>query len=182
MRTVAAALALLLSASGASAAEPGVAQPDATSAAEPGATMTADGTTPPPETIAITGAVHNPGAVTLQELMKMPPVDVTVTQQTDKGPVTGTFRGALLWTLVSQADPVDGPEKNAYLRHTIFVSGADGYTTALSDGEIDPKLEGKHVIVAYAKDGVAFDGLRLVVPGDAHAARGVHDIAVIEVK
>ena len=140
------------------------------------------GTTPPPETIAIAGAVHNPGAVTLQELMKMPPIDVTVTQQTDKGSVTGTFRGALLWTLVQQADPVDGTEKNAYLRHTIFVSGADGYTAALSDGEIDPKLEGKQVIVAYMKDGVAFEGLRLVVPGDAHAARGVQDIAVIEVK
>jgi hypothetical protein len=32
------------------------------------------------------------------------------------------------------------------------------------------------------KDGKLFDGFQLVVPGDAHAARGVNDIAVIEVK
>jgi len=107
---------------------------------------------------------------------------VTVAQQTDHGPAAGTFRGALLWTVVQQAGPVDGPEKNAYLRHTILISGADGYAAALSEGEIDPKLEGKQVIVAYMKDGAAFEGLRLVVPGDAHAARGVHDIAIIEVK
>jgi hypothetical protein len=141
-----------------------------------------DGAAPPPETIAMTGAIHNPGSVTRQEIMKLPPVDVTVSQETDQGPVTGTFRGALLWTLVSQADPVDGTEKNASLRHTILVSGADGYAAALSEGEIDPKLEGKQVIVAYMKDGVAFESLRLVVPGDAHASRGVHDIAIIEVK
>ncbi len=154
----------------------------AASAAEPATMMTADGTTPPPESIAMTGAVHNPGSVTRQEIMKLPPVEVTLNQQTDKGPAAGTYRGALLWTLVQQAEPVDGPEKNAYIRHTIMVSGADGYTAALSEGEIDPKLEGKQVIVAYMKDGAPFDGLRLVVPGDAHASRGVHDIAIIEVK
>jgi len=142
----------------------------------------ADPITPPPETIAITGAVHNPGAVTRQEIMKLAPVDVTVTQETDHGTVTGTFRGALLWTIVSQAEPVNGPEKNSYLKHTILVTGADLYAAALGEGEIDPKLEGKQVIVAYMKDGVPFAGLRLVVPGDAHASRGVHDISIIEIK
>lgn len=135
-----------------------------------------------PQTIMLTGAVKNPGAVTLEELMKLPPVDVTVTQETDHGPVTGSFRGALLWTVISQAQPIDGPEKNAYLRHTILVSGSDGYAAALSQGEVDPRLEGKQVILAYAKDGQPFAGFRLVVPGDAHASRGVHDIAIIEVK
>jgi hypothetical protein len=140
------------------------------------------GATPPPETIAITGAIHNPDAVTREEIMKLPPVDVTVTQQTDNGPLTGTFRGALLWTIVQNAAPSDGPEKNAYVRHTILVTGADGYAASLSEGELDPRLEGKQVIVAYMKDGAEFEGLRLVVPGDAHGARGVHDISIIEVK
>ena len=142
----------------------------------------AESPTPPPESIAITGAVHNPGQITREELMALPPVEVTVTQQTDHGPITGKFKGALLWTLIQRAEPTNGPEKNAYLKHTILVSGADGYAAALSEGELDPKLEGKQVIVAYMKDGAPFDGLRLVVPGDAHAARGVHDIAIIEVK
>jgi len=136
----------------------------------------------PPQSIVLTGSIRNPGAVTREELMKDQPVDVTLTQQTDHGPVTATFRGALLWTVIRQAEPVDGPEKNAYLRHTILVTGADGYAAALAEGEIDPKLEGKQAIIAYAKDGQPLDGLRLVVPGDAHASRGVHDVAIIEVK
>ena len=135
-----------------------------------------------PQTILLTGALRNPGAVTLEELAKLPPVDVTVSQETDHGPVTGSFRGALLWTVIQQAQPIDGPEKDAYLRHTILVSGSDGYAAALAQGEIDPKLEGKQVILAYAKDGVPFAGFQLVVPGDAYASRSVHDIAIIEVK
>ena len=105
-----------------------------------------------------------------------------MSQQTDKGPSEGKYRGVLLWTLIDRAGLVNGTDKNAYLRHTILVSGADGYAAALSEGEIDPKLEGKQVIVAYMKDAKLLDGMQLVVPGDAHAARGVHDIAIIEVK
>jgi len=138
--------------------------------------------TPPPETIMLTGAVRNPGAVTQEELMKLPPVDVIVNQETDHGPVTGSFRGALLWTVIQQAQPIDGTEKNASLRHTFLVSGSDGYAAALSQGEIDPKLENKQVIVAYAENGAPFLGFRLIVPGDAQASRSVHDIAIIEVK
>jgi len=38
------------------------------------------------------------------------------------------------------------------------------------------------VILAYQKDGAALDRPRLVIPGDVRAARGVHDVATIEVK
>ena len=51
-------------------------------------------------------------------------------------------------------------------------------------GEIDPRFEGKNVIVAYDKDGKplsAAEGLRLVVPLDHHGGRAVRDIATIEV-
>jgi hypothetical protein len=147
-----------------------------------GPAFAADPDVPPPESIARVGAIQNPGSVTKEEIAHLPPVDVTVSEQTDKGPSEGKYRGALLWTLIDHAGLVTGTDKNAYLRHTILVSGADGYAAAFSEGEIDPKLEGKQVIVAYMKDGKIFDGLRLVVPGDAHASRGVHDISVIEVK
>jgi hypothetical protein len=147
-----------------------------------GPALAADPDVPPPESIALVGAIQNPGSVTKEEIAHLPPVDVTVNEQTDKGTSEGKYRGVLLWTLVDRAGLVNGTDKNAYLRHTILVSGADGYAAALSEGEIDPKLEGKQVIVAYMKDGKLFDGLRLVVPGDAHASRGVHDISIIEVK
>ncbi len=137
---------------------------------------------PPPVSIVLIGAIQNPGSVTKEELSHLPPVTVTVSQQTDKGAVTGTYVGALLWTVIDHAGLVNGPEKNAYLRHTILVTGADGYAAAFAEGEIDPKLEGKQIVIAYMKDGALIDGLSLVVPGDAHASRDVHDIATIEVK
>jgi hypothetical protein len=137
---------------------------------------------PPPVSIALIGAIQNPGSVTKEELSHLPPVTVDVSQETDKGPATGKYVGALLWTVIQNAALANGSDKNAYLRHTILVTGADGYAAAFAEGEIDPKLEGKQIIIAYMKDGVLIDGLRLVVPGDTHASRSVRDIATIEVK
>ncbi len=144
--------------------------------------LAADTDVPPPESVVLTGAVKAPDSITKEELSRLPPTDVTLNAETDKGPMTGTFRGVLLWTLIDRAGLVNGGDKNAYLKHTILVSGVDGYTVSLSEGEIDPKLEGKKIIVAYMKDGKLFDGLRLIVPGDAHAARDVRDLLTIEVK
>jgi hypothetical protein len=77
---------------------------------------------------------------------------------------------------------VSGSGKNAALRHTILVIGSDGYAVALSEGEVDPKLEGKQVILALTKNGTALDQPQLVVPLDAHASRDVHDVVGIEIK
>ena len=137
---------------------------------------------PPPESVVLNGAIKAPDSITKEELSRMPPVEVTLNAETDKGPMQGTFRGVLLWTLIDRAGLVNGDEKNGYLKHTVLACGADGYCAALSEGEIDPKLEGKKIIVAYMKDGKLFDGLRLIVPGDAHAARDVRDLMTIEVK
>lgn len=72
-----------------------------------------------------------------------------------------------------------------------FLSRSDSYAGrgaanlpagALSEGEIDPKLENKQVILAYEEDGKPLDAPRLVVPGDLHAPRGVHDVVSISVQ
>jgi hypothetical protein len=149
-----------------------------TASALAGGSSAAQGGTP---AIALTG-VKNVGEIWLDTLRKLPPVTITVSQQTDHGPVNASFTGALLWTVIDQAGWVDGAGKNATLRHTILVTGSDGYAAALSEGEIDPKLEGKQVILAYEKDGQPLDAPRLVVPGDAHAARSVHDVVGIDVR
>jgi hypothetical protein len=131
--------------------------------------------------VSLTG-VKAPAQLWIDDLKKLPQVTVTVSQATDHGPVNATFAGALLWTVIDSAGWIDGAQKNAYLRHTILVTGKDGYAAALSEGEIDPKLEGKQVILAITKDGASLDAPRLVVPGDAHASRGVHDVTAIAVQ
>jgi hypothetical protein len=135
-----------------------------------------------PPTVTVSGAVQHPITLTIADLKAMPGLDVTVSQQTDRGPAQGKFHGVLLWSVIDKAGLLNGTQKNAYLRHTLLVSGSDGYAAALSEGEIDPKLEGKQVLLAYEKDGALLGAPRLVVPGDAHAARGVHDVVSVEVK
>ena len=135
-----------------------------------------------PTTITISGTVQHPLTLTAADLKAMPGIDVAVNQQTDRGPSDGKFHGVLLWQVLTKAVLIDSSEKNAYIRHTIVITGKDGYAAALSEGEIDPRLEGKQVIVAIEKDGQPLDAPQLVVPGDAHGSRGVHDVMSIEVR
>ena len=48
----------------------------------------------------------------------------------------------LLWTLLEKAQPIDEPGKNASLKHTLLITGQDGYAEALALGDIDPHYEG----------------------------------------
>jgi DMSO/TMAO reductase YedYZ molybdopterin-dependent catalytic subunit len=132
--------------------------------------------------IQLSGAVKAPAEIWIANLKSLPINIVAVTQQTDHGPVSESFKGALLWTVIDNAGWANGPEKNAQIRRVVLVSGKDGYTAAIGEGEIDPKLEGKQVILAYEQDGKPLDAPRLVVPGDMHAARSVHDVAAITVQ
>ena len=135
--------------------------------------------------ISISGAVKTSAQLTQADLQKLPAQNVDVSFETARGQEHGAYKGVLLLTLLDRAVVIDGPEKSAHLRHTILVSGRDGYTIALSMGEIDPKFEGKTVIVAYEKDGRPLppsEGVRLIVPLDHHGGRAVRDISRIEIQ
>lgn len=74
------------------------------------------------------------------------------------------------------ADAIRGPA----LTMVIIAEAADGYRVAFSLGEIDPRLGNTDIVVADACDGkplAAADGpVRLVVPGEARAARSVRQL------
>jgi hypothetical protein len=131
--------------------------------------------------VAIGGQVQHPGAVTVADLKKLPVTTVPISFMTDKGQESASYAGALLWTVIGNAAPIDGPGKNARLRHTYLVTASDGYAVALSEGELDPNFEGKSVILAYEKDGKP-SGIRLIVPGDKHGGRAVRDVVRIDVQ
>ena len=135
--------------------------------------------------VAIGGAVQHPATVTVDDLKRLPPIAVPISFQTDKGVESANYTGALLWTVLTNAAPVDAPGRNARLRHTFLVTGSDGYMVSLSEGELDPMFEAKSVILAYEKDGKPLDpagSIRLVVPGDKHGGRAVRDIVRIDVQ
>src|SRR5579862_4799583 len=76
----------------------------------------------------VEGHVAHPGSLSLEQLKALPPVTVSLTFQTDHGPATGTWTGALLLDVVKGAAPIDsGNDKSAPLQHTILARGRDGY-------------------------------------------------------
>jgi hypothetical protein len=114
-------------------------------------------------TVVISGSAGSALNFSETDLRALPATEVTVSFETSHGLEQGTFRGVLLWSLLSKAGITDAPAKSSHLAHTISVEGRDGYKVALSIGEVDPKFEGKSVIVAYDRDGKPdseSDGLR----------------------
>ena len=128
--------------------------------------------------LSVTGAVMTPLHLTPGALRAMPATEVVFT-----GKQGGTYKGVLLYVLLDKASLKDKSGKNAFLQHTIMVTGSDGYAAALAVGEFDPNYEAKTVILAYDIDGRPLrDGYRLVVPGEKEGGRQVHDVVKIDVQ
>lgn len=137
---------------------------------------------PAPLELALQGRVEHPRTLALADLQALPPVTVEIERTEASGVQHASFTGALLWTLVTTAGPVDEPGKRTFLQHTLLARGRDGYAAALAVGELDPNFEGKQVLVAYAQDGKALPALRLVIPAEARPGRNVRDVVAIEVR
>ena len=90
----------------------------------------------------------------------------------------------LLWALLAEAGGIDDSEKGAELRHTIKITGRDGYRVVISTGEIAPDFGGKRAMLAYERDGkdLGQAGLRVVMPGDKRGGRFVRDVVRIEIE
>ena len=135
--------------------------------------------------LTIDGSVRTPQIVTVEEIRKLSTTRLDVTYQTPRGEETASFTGVLVWTLLDRAGGINEAERRAALRHTVLVTGRDGYAVSLSVGEIDPNLAAKPAIIAYLRNDQPFDSgevLRLVAPNDRHATRNVRDVVRIEVK
>jgi hypothetical protein len=134
------------------------------------------------DSVSIEGAVTHKRTLSLAELQALPPVTVETDFVRASGQRHVSYTGAALWPLLSEAGPVDEPGEKTFFRHVVIAHASDGYAVALSVGELDPNGEGKSVIIAYAEDGQPGKSLRLVVPGDHHASRSLHDLTSIEVR
>jgi len=135
--------------------------------------------------IAVSGEVQHALLLHFEDLQKLPQTTVLDSFMTERGAQTGTFSGPLLVAVVGAAGLAIAPGKNTKLRHTILVSGSDGYSVALSMGEIDLDYEGKAVILATSENGASIDpsaGVRLIVPNDKYGGRSVKQVTGIEVR
>jgi hypothetical protein len=83
-------------------------------------------------------------------------------------------------------DPKADPKTKSYpLRFALAARGRDGYIAAFSLAELLPDIGNHHVWVALDEDGQDIseqDGpIRLLAPDDAKPARGVHQLAEIDI-
>lgn len=130
------------------------------------------------------GKVKHPQRVNVDLLRSLPAEHVDVSFQAAHGTEKSSYTGVLLWALLAEAGGIDDPEKGAELRHTINITGRDGYSVVISTGEIAPDFGAKPAVVAYQRNGqeLGDNGLRVVMPGDRHGGRYVRDVVEIEVK
>jgi DMSO/TMAO reductase YedYZ molybdopterin-dependent catalytic subunit len=132
--------------------------------------------------LTLDGRVKQPQHFALDDLKKMPAQHADVTYQTDKGPVTASFTGVLLWSLIEQAGGIDDAAKGAVIRHAIRITAKDGWVVVTSTGEIAPDFGGKPALVAYERDGKPLDDFRIVMPGDKRGGRNARDVVTITVE
>jgi hypothetical protein len=80
---------------------------------------------------------------------------------------------------------VDPKLKNPQLRQVIIVSGRDGYAVVFSMAEVLPMVGDRPIWVALDEDGQPLNDndepVRLIVPDDKMPARGVHQVASIDI-
>jgi DMSO/TMAO reductase YedYZ molybdopterin-dependent catalytic subunit len=133
-------------------------------------------------TLSLEGKVRQPQHWTLDDLKKMPAEHVDVTFQTDHGPSTASFTGVLLWSLIEMTGGIDDATRNSVVRHTIRITATDHYVVVLSTGEIAPDFGNKGALISYERDGKPLDNFRLVIPGDKHGARDVHDVVTLKIE
>lgn len=141
----------------------------------------------PTSSFVVAGAVDRPATVALPGLQALPAQTVAATYGTGRGPVSASFTGPAIWSVLGQAGltPVPGG-RNSTLRDVVVATGSDGYAAAFSGGELDPRFGGSRAppLVAYAQDGqpLGSDGFaRAVVPGDVAGGRYVSNLTRLDV-
>ncbi len=136
--------------------------------------------------VSISGDVADPGLYNLPDLA--PTTTETVTYSAGGGPVTDTYTGITLRSLLDAAGGVNVTDaKNDILTKFVVATGADGYKAAFSLGEIEPKFGNQPVLVATTDTTGQFgpngsEGLAcMVVPGDRAGGRYVSDLVDLHV-
>jgi hypothetical protein len=141
----------------------------------------------------LNGDVVTPGVYDLTKLSALLATTQTVTYTAMGKPVTDSFTGTGLWTLLGSAGgivPVLGVKNSSLLNYVVAV-GSDGYEAVFSGGEINPIFGGSTTppldMVAFADtngqlgpggpDGFA----RMVVPGDTAGGRYVSNLVQLYV-
>jgi DMSO/TMAO reductase YedYZ molybdopterin-dependent catalytic subunit len=134
-----------------------------------------------PLVLSLDGKVKQPRHWTMDDLRKLPAQHVDVTYQSERGPVSASFVGVPLWSLIETAG-IDDDAKGALIRHAVRITASDGWVVVTSTGELAPDFGAKQALVAYERDGKPLADFRIVMPGDKHGGRYARDVLTISVE
>ncbi len=143
----------------------------------------------PSTSLSVTGDVLAPGSFDLSQLDALPQVTQTDTYTAGGTPVTDTFTGPSLWSVLNAAGGVKTTPgiKNDALRKVVIATGTDGYTAAVAIGEISPSFGNRPYLVATSDSAgqIASGGpqgfARLTAPGDKAGGRYVSNLESVRV-
>ncbi|WP_077001549.1 molybdopterin-binding oxidoreductase [Variovorax sp. KK3] len=147
----------------------------------------------PATSLKLEGSIDLPRSYTAADLAARAPVTQTVTYTSGSGSGSQTkiYTGANLWSLLADAGiQLDASRKNDVLGRYVVATGADGYRSIFSLGEIHPEFGNRASIVAYAAvtggssaplDEV--DGpFRVTAPTDIKGGRYVSSLVKLQVQ
>jgi hypothetical protein len=155
--------------------------------------LAAMGAAPAPSEIHIEGTAITPSGWSVEQLQTQLATEIRPVEYKSKGvthtfscvPLVSVLKAAGVQTDFAMQGKTNPKVKNPQMRQAIVVSGRDGYTVVFSLAEALPMVGNRAIWVALEEDGKPLsqsDGpVRLIVPEDKMPARGVHQVASIDV-
>ena len=140
-----------------------------------------------PTLFTVSGAVGAPGAFDAAALGVLPQSTQAVTYRAGASTVSDSFTGPTLWNVLQAAGgiTVNPGIKNNVLSKYVIATGADGYATVISAGEISPMFGNRQDLVATSDTGGTLpspDGFaRVVATGDVAGGRYVSNLTSLAV-
>jgi len=122
--------------------------------------------------------------LSLEDLGRLPHVVVVATDPHEK--VSHRYSGVSVHDLLASVGaPFGDKMRGPALRLAVLVRSQDGYTVLFALPEFDESFSERTIVIADRVDGAPLAGksgpLRLIAPGDKHAARWARMVASIEI-
>ncbi len=140
-----------------------------------------------PTSFTVSGAVGAPGAYDAAALGALVQSTQAVTYRAGASTVSDSFTGPTLWGVPQAAGgiTVDPGIKNNVLSKYVVATGADGYTTVTSAGEISPRFGNRQDLVATSDTGSTLPSpagfARVVATGDVAGGRYISNLTSLTV-
>lgn len=135
------------------------------------------------------GEVQVPASYDLAALQALPSTTQTVSFLSGSTPQTHEYTGVSMWGLLNNSGIVTDPAvKNDVLGKYVVATGADGYRSVFSLGELNPSFGNRADLVAYAEtvngstQPLGSDGFaRTTAVGDVRGGRYVSNLVSLDV-